>query len=201
MFVKSEQSQNNSIVNMDKIQGYTEDGLTIKFWFANEGIYYAEDEAYFRKEYLKVSPYKPAQHMKQEHSRLNLLIKSIGVERLGNISEEDLPQGFRQIKDRNYFMYDTHIERIPCNCGNGNPTLLFSKNSGTLLKESAYKFMCPKCKKTPNKTYITANGASCYWNDLIDPSWREKLKFTHKKPEEKFESSPWVWKITFEVVK
>lgn len=32
--------------------------------------------------------WKPAQHMKQEHSRLTLLIKSIGVERLQDISEE-----------------------------------------------------------------------------------------------------------------
>lgn len=33
--------------------------------------------------------WKPAQHMKQEHSRLFLQIKSIGVERLQDISEED----------------------------------------------------------------------------------------------------------------
>ena len=33
--------------------------------------------------------WKPAQHMKQEHSRITLLIKSIKVERLRDISEED----------------------------------------------------------------------------------------------------------------
>jgi hypothetical protein len=33
--------------------------------------------------------WKPAQHMKQEHSRLTLLIKEIRVERLADISEED----------------------------------------------------------------------------------------------------------------
>ena len=36
MFVKSEQNRNNFIVNLDKVQGYTEDGLTIKFWFAED---------------------------------------------------------------------------------------------------------------------------------------------------------------------
>lgn len=33
--------------------------------------------------------WKSAQHMKQEHSRLTLSIKNIGVERIGDISEED----------------------------------------------------------------------------------------------------------------
>lgn len=36
MFIKSEQSRNNFIVNMDKVQGFTEDGLTIKFWFSED---------------------------------------------------------------------------------------------------------------------------------------------------------------------
>lgn len=149
-----------------------------------------------------VVKWKPAQHMKQEHSRITLQITSIRVERLGgDISEENLPQGFRQIKDRNHFMYDTHIKRIPCNCGNSSPTLLSSVNIRTFLKESAYKFMCPECKKTPNETYITSNGASCDWNDLIDPSWREKSESTHKKPEEKFEAYPFVWVVDFKINK
>ena len=38
----------------------------------------------------KSAKWKPAQHMKQEHSRLTLLIKEIRVERLGDISEEDI---------------------------------------------------------------------------------------------------------------
>jgi len=37
-----------------------------------------------------VSKWKPAQQMKQEHSRLTLLIKEIRVERLAGISEEDI---------------------------------------------------------------------------------------------------------------
>ena len=149
-----------------------------------------------------VVKWKPAQHMKQEHSRITLQITSIRVERLGgDISEENLPQGFRQIKDRNHFMYDTHIKRIPCNCGNSSPTLLSSVNMRTFLKESAYKFMCRECKRTPNKTYITSNGASCDWNDLIDPSWREKSESTHKKPEEKFEANPFVWVVDFKINK
>ncbi len=99
-----------------------------------------------------------------------------------DISERNLPQGFKQIKDRNYFMYDTHIKRIPCNCGTPNPILLSSEITTTSLKESAYKFMCPQCKKTPNKTYITANGASCDWNDIVDCSWREKSNLPTKNP-------------------
>jgi hypothetical protein len=42
-----------------------------------------------------VVKWKPAQHMKQEHSRLTLLIKEIRVERLADISGEDaINEGF-----------------------------------------------------------------------------------------------------------
>ena len=81
---------------------------------------------------------------------------------------------FLQIKDRNYFMYDTHIKRISCSCGKADPTLLCKENIGTFLKESAYKFMCSECGKSSTETHITANGASCLWNDFIDSSWRQK---------------------------
>ena len=61
--------------------------------------------------------------------------------------------------------------------------------------------MCPECKKTPNKTFISSNGASCYWNDLIDPSWREKSESTHEKPEDKFDANPFVWVVDFKINK
>jgi hypothetical protein len=45
----------------------------------------------------KNAKWKPAQHMKQEHSRLTLLIKEIRVERLAGISEEDMiKEGHKQ---------------------------------------------------------------------------------------------------------
>lgn len=169
--------------------------------FVKESFDYREHYSIGNYDHYTAWKKRPASKMKQEDSRLTLEITDVKVERLGDISEENLPQGFRQIKDRNHFMYDTHIKRIPCNCGNSSPTLLSSVNIRTFLKESAYKFMCPECKKTPNKTYITSNGASCYWNDLIDPSWREKSESTHEKPEEKFEANPFVWVVDFKINK
>jgi hypothetical protein len=66
-----------------------------KFKVRNEGIYYG-DFTDFTKEYLKVSPWKLAQHMKQEQSRLTLQIKEIRVEKLSEISEKDLKlEGFK----------------------------------------------------------------------------------------------------------
>ena len=86
---------------------------------------------------LKELTWKPARRTQEEHSRLTLQIKSIGVERLGDISQEDcLSEGI----------------------------------------ELDYQ----QCELTRFKTL---------WNA------------THKKPEEKFEASPWVWSIQFQVVK
>lgn len=58
----------------------TKDGMYIQF---QPFIAYEADEK------LDFAIRKPAQHMKQEHSRLILQIKEIRVERLANISEED----------------------------------------------------------------------------------------------------------------
>jgi hypothetical protein len=46
-----------------------------------------------------VCKWKPAQHMKQEHSRLTLQIKEIRVEKLSEISEEDAIAEGMQITD------------------------------------------------------------------------------------------------------
>lgn len=97
--------------------------------------------------------WKPAQHMKQEHSRLTLLIKEIGVERLGDISEEDcLKEGIRGF---------------------------YSEDLKAKVAEDW---------KSRPESYLRKWGFKELWNA------------THKKPEEKFEASPWVWVVSFEVV-
>ena len=92
--------------------------------------------------------WKPAQHMKQEQSRLTLQIKEISVERLQDISEEDaIAEGIplsKEFKDRYY---------------------------------------------TPENNYAVPKIAFMRW-------WNA----THKKPEEKWDSNPYVWSIQFEVV-
>ena len=51
----------------------------------------------FYKDGTPASPWKSPVHMKQEHSRLTLLIKEIGVERLQDISPEDyLKEGIKR---------------------------------------------------------------------------------------------------------
>ena len=115
-----------------------------------------------------------ARYMKQEHSRLTLLIKEIKVERLRGISEEDAikegatsrPKCFGYEKGWNGWSMDWSKVGEP------------SKYSRTgALSESD---IC-----MGSAEYAFGN----HWNA------------THKKPEEKFEASPFVWKIEFEVVK
>ena len=90
---------------------------------------------------------QPAQHMKQEHSRISLLIKEIKVERLAEISEEDaIAEGFK-----NTFVGFQHPVYNP--------------------------------GRTANQDF------EIFWNA------------THKKPKEKFKASPFVWVISFEVMK
>jgi len=99
----------------------------------------------FLKIKVESNKWKPAQHMKQEHSRLTLQIKEIRMERLRDISEEDcLKEGVSEIN---------------------------FKTQSVL------------------RTYEIKNNFKIFWNA------------THKKPEEKFEANPWVWCVSFEVVK
>lgn len=87
-----------------------------------------------------VSKWKPAQHMKQEHSRLTLEITDIRVERLAEISRGDCM-----------------AEGCPF------PNIAKETNPKEWFKD--------------------------YWNA------------THKKLEEKFEASPWVWCVNFNLIK
>jgi hypothetical protein len=116
--------------------------------------------------------WKPAQHMKQEHSRLTLQIKEIRVERLADINEEDaIAEG--ATSRPNCYGYQNRDNGW---CMNWSKVGVLSRYSG-ILKESD---ICMGSAK-----YAFANN----WNA------------THKKPEEKFEANPWVWVVDFEVVK
>ena len=118
------------------------DGDEARFIGSNK-ITFCPEEAAKPQTLCKSWKKRPAQHMKQEHSRLTLQIKSISVERLGDISEED------------------------------------AMAEGVKL---------PKFEHT-DETWPTARKEFAkLWNA------------THKKPEEKFESNCWVWKIEFEVI-
>jgi len=109
-----------------------------------ESDHYYKNEDYRNRAKCIGIEWSPAQHMKQEHSRLTLEIKEIRVESLGGISEEDaIAEGVERTDEWTGCAYDLDFT-------------------------DAFKF---------------------YWNS------------THKKPEEKFEANPWVWKIEFEAVK
>jgi len=109
--------------------------------------YYTGRRTIYRDEEHEVK-WKPAQHMKQEQSRLTLQITEIRVERLVDISEEGaIKEGFQATKEP------------------------FAKGNVVDLSTSAFG------------NFIN------HWNA------------THKKPEEKFEASPFCWVIDFEVVK
>jgi len=64
------------------------DGDEARFIGSNK-ITFCPEEAAKPQTLYKGWKKRPAQHMKQEHSRLTLLIKEIRVERLASISEED----------------------------------------------------------------------------------------------------------------
>lgn len=55
----------------------------------NKNLVVAYKQTFAGSENLEKYKWKPAQHMKQEYSRLTPLIKEIRVERLGEISEEN----------------------------------------------------------------------------------------------------------------
>jgi hypothetical protein len=110
--------------------------------------------------------WKQAQHMKQEHSRIILLIKEIRVERLQDISEEDCDkEGIGHTGGWNGEDYDD---------GEFFFGKLIETEDGMNWKNEMFEY--------PHLAFEK------YWDS------------THKKPEEKFEASPWVWVINFEVI-
>jgi hypothetical protein len=131
-------------------------------YFTNQKIEYVSDGAEERHLYPDsyFTPYmkkRPAQHMKQEHSRITLQIKEIKVERLQDISEEDC------LREGCFFTQDDM----------GSPIFGFCKEE--VDQELGYR--------------KAQHAFKIYWNA------------THKKPEEKFEASPWVFVYQFEIIK
>ena len=121
-----------------------------------------------------VAKWKPAQHMKQEHSRLTLLIKEIRVERLTDIEEDAIAEGVTSRP--NCSGYNKREDGWSMDWSRvGKPSKWAS--NGETISEPDISFVTTK--------YAFGN----YWNA------------THKKPEEKFDANPWVWVIDFEVVK
>jgi len=59
--------------------------------FCKESFNIFADQVYYKQSLVDAQRYfwKPVKHMKQEHSRLTLLIKEIKVEKLSEISDED----------------------------------------------------------------------------------------------------------------
>lgn len=121
-----------------------------------------------------VVKWKPAQHMKQEHSRLTLEITSIKVERLAEISKEDA------IKEGATSRPNCHgyANRYEGWCMNWNKVGEASKwASNRTLSESD---VC-----MGSAQYAFGN----FWNA------------THRKPKEKFEANPFVWVVDFKINK
>ena len=105
------------------------------FWEAGGKIIYKADY----ESYKPISPWRRA--MKQEHSRLTLLIKEIRAERLQELT------------------------------------------FGGAIREGA-----------------SATFEGGYNGEMLLEKFKSNWNATHKKPEEKFEASPWVWCVSFEVI-
>lgn len=119
--------------------------------------------------------WKPASQMKQEHSRLTLQIKEIRVERLAEISKEDaIKEG--ATSRPNCHGYANRYEGWCMNWNKVGEASKWASNRKTLSESDV-------CMGSAQ--YAFGN----FWNA------------THKKPEEKFEANPFVWCISFEVIK
>lgn len=143
---------------------------------------YQVGEKIFVKENFYIAWKKrPAQHMKQEHSRITLEITNIKVERLADISEEDCEK-----------------EGVDCTGGwNGEDYddgeyyfgKLIESEEGIIENTTEMSQFCDRfaCK---NEMFEYAEDAfEAYWNS------------THKKLEEKWEANPFVWVVDFKINK
>ena len=128
--------------------------------------------------------WKPAQHMKQEHSRLTLQIKDIRVERLQDISEEDaIAEGLDKLYSEEFFKEEV-LKRNP--------------NQTNPWKNYLYYGLVQQGIITLKQSDSWGNQYSC--EESAKLSFASLWNATHKKEEHKWENNPFVWSIQFEVV-
>lgn len=149
--------------------------------FVKESFDYREHYSIGNYDHYTAWKKRPAQHMKQEQSRITLEITSIKVERLADISEEDCEK-----------------EGVDCTGGwNGEDYddgeyyfgKLIESEEGIIENTTEMSQFCDRfaCK---NEMFEYAEDAfEAYWNS------------THKKQEHKWEANPWVWVVDFKINK
>ena len=119
--------------------------------------------------------FRPANYMKQEHSRLTLEITNIKVERLGEISKEDaIKEG--ATSRPNCSGYANRYEGWCMNWNKVGEASKWASNRKTLSESDV-------CLGSAQYAFVN------FWNA------------THKKPEEKFEVNPFVWVVDFKINK
>ena len=119
--------------------------------------------------------WRPAQQMKQEHSRLTLEITNIKVERLGEISKEDaIKEG--ATSRPNCSGYANRYEGWCMNWNKVGEASKWASNRKTLSESDV-------CLGSAQYAFVN------FWNA------------NHKKPEEKFEANPFVWVVDFKINK
>jgi hypothetical protein len=127
--------------------------------------------------------WRPAQHMKQEHSRLTLEITNIKVERLQDISEEDaIKEGVNKLFTEEEMKHVLRVHQIEKNDSYKN--YLWHGHIGrTITKKQSdeWEYQCSAYEKAKDSFFSL-------WNA------------THKKPEEKFEVNPFVWVVDFKII-
>lgn len=127
---------------------------------------------------------RPAQHMKQEHSRLTLEITSIKVERLADISEDDaIREGVNKLFTEEEMKHVLKVHKIEKNDSYAN--YLWHGHIGrTITKKQSdeWEYQCSAYEKAKDSFFSL-------WNA------------THKKPEEKFYANPFVWVVDFKIKK
>ena len=126
--------------------------------------------------------WRPAQHMKQEHSRLTLEITDIKVERLQDISEEDaIKEGVNKLFTEEEMKHVLRVHQIEKNDTYKN--YLWHGHIGrTITKKQSdeWEYQCSAYEKAKDSFFSL-------WNA------------THKKPKEKFEVNPFVWVVDFKI--